>query len=132
MFQCGVPNISTSILDTSIFESSNSFSHLSDNATSPESDISFCYPNATSSPSQPVPQKDAVKRKAIPLRIVILNCQSIKTGGKPAQLNNLVSSPQADIIIGNESWLNPSIKSQEVFLENFNCYHRDRPTGNVG
>ena len=34
-FQCGVPNISTSIFDTTIFETSNSFSQLSDQATTP-------------------------------------------------------------------------------------------------
>ena len=53
-----------------------------------------------------VPQNDAVKRRDIRLRIVmhVLSCQSIKTGGKPAQLNKHISSLQADIIIWNESW----------------------------
>ena len=131
-FQCGVPNISTSIFDTTIFEVSNSFSQLSQNVTSPESEISFSFPNATSSPRKSVPQQDAGKRKDLPLRIAMLNCQSIKSSRKPAQLRNMISSLQADIVIESESWLNPSIKSQEVFPDSFNCYRRDRPKGNGG
>ena len=132
-FQCGIPNISTSIFDTTIFEVSNSFSQLSSNEhLSPDSEISFSFPNATSSPSRPGAQQDTAKRKDLPLRVVTLNCQSIKTGGKPAQLQNMISSLQGEIVIGSESWLNSSIKSQEVFQEGFNSYRRDRPAGSGG
>ena len=127
-FMCRVPNLSTSLFDTTIFEGSNSFSPLSD-TTSPESDISFNFPNAISSPTRPVRQKLAQTRKDLPLRIAMLNCQSVKASGKPAQLKNLVSSRQADVVIGSESWLNSSIKSSEVFPDGFNAYRRDRPDG---
>ena len=130
-FKCGVPILSTSIFDTTIFEDSNPFSPLS-NVFSPESDISFTYPNATSSPSRPAPQKTAQTRKDLPLRIVVLNCQSVKANGKPAQLKNIVSSLNADVIIGNESWLNSTIKSGEVFPDGFNSYRRDRPDSKGG
>jgi hypothetical protein len=46
---------------------------------------------------------------------LIINCQSIKTPGKPAELTNIIESTQADIVIGTESWLKSSIKLQEVF-----------------
>ena len=103
---------------TTIFETSNSFSQLNDHATTPESEISFSYPVATSLPTRQPPDKDTRKRKDLhtrkrkdlPIRIVVLNCQSIKTSGKPAQLLNLISSQQADVI-GSESWLNAGIKS---------------------
>ena len=130
-FKCGVPNLSTSIFDTTIFEGSNSFSPLC-NTFSPESDISFTFPNATSSPTRPAPQRPAQSRKDLPLRVVMLNCQSVKANGKPAQLKNIISSLQTDVIIGNESWLNPSIKSAEVFPDGFNSYRRDRPDGKRG
>ena len=61
-FQCGIPNISTSIFDTTIFETSKPFSQLSNNATTPESDISFNYPIATSSPTRPLPHMDPRRR----------------------------------------------------------------------
>ena len=132
-FQCGVPNISTSIFDTTIFEVSNSFSKLSGNEhLSPVSKISLSFPNVTSSPMRSIPQQDIAKRKDLPLRIVMLNCQSIKTSRKPAQLRNMVSSLQSDIVLGNELWLNPTIKSQEVFPEGFNCYRKHRPVGACG
>ena len=84
-----------------------------------------------------------------------MNCQSIKTSGKPAQLLTLISSLQADVITGSESWLmhtlvsvlwcslcfqripftehiNPGIKSSEIFSDNFKCFRRERPNGAGG
>lgn len=100
--------------------------------TTPESEISFTFPQATSSPNRTPQGDDQRKRKDLPLRSVVVNCQSVKTSGKPAQLNNLITSLQADVIIGYESWLNTSIRSSEVFPDSFNCYRRDRPKGNGG
>ena len=128
-FKCGVPNLSTSIFDTTIFEDSNQFSPLS-NVFSPESDISFTFLNATSSPSRPAPQKTAQRRKD--LRLVMLNCQSVKANGKPAQLKNIVSSLCADVIIGNESWLNSTVKSGDDFPDSLNSYRRDRADSKGG
>ena len=62
----------------------------------------------------------------------MLNCQSVKANGKPAQLKNIVSSLNADVIIGNESWLNSTIKSGEVFPDGFNNNRRDRPDSKGG
>ena len=64
--------------------------------------------------------------------MLVINCQSIKSPGKPAQLQNIIQSTRADIIIGTESWLSPDIKSAEVFPSSFNCYRRDRPKGQGG
>jgi hypothetical protein len=72
------------------------------------------------------------KRKDLPMHIVVVNCQSIKSDGKPSQLRNLVSSIQADIVIGTESWLNPTIRDAEVFPEGFKAYRRDRTDGKGG
>lgn len=125
-------NIYTSIFDT-VFEVSNSFSQLSSNVhLSPESEISFGFPNATSSPSRLVPQQDTAKQKDFLLRIAMLNFQSIKTSGKQAQLRNIGSALQANIVIGNESWLNPTLKSEEVFPEGFNCFKMESLVGGGG
>ena len=64
------------------------------------------------------------------MRIVVVNCQSIKSDGKPSQLRNLVSSIQADI--GTESWLNPAMRDAEIFPEGFKAYRRDRTDGKGG
>ena len=89
--------------------------------------VSFTNPVATSSPS-----KVTLGRTDLPLRTLVINCQSIKTPDKPAQLQNLIQSTRADIIIGTESWLSPEIKSVEVFPPNFTIYRRDRPKGQGG
>ena len=128
--QCGLPNISPSIFDSTFYESSNSFTILSDTM---HSDISFSNPAATSSPTKSTQQQlQPQKRKDLPMRIVVVNCQSIKSDGKPSQLRNLVSSIQADIVIGTESWLNPTIRDAEVFPEGFKAYRRDRTDGKGG
>ena len=130
-FKCGVPNLSTSIFHTTIFDVSKSFSPLS-SVISPESDISFSFPNATSLPSKSVTHDQTRQRKDLPLRIVMLNCQSVKSNSKPAQLRNMIASLQADVVIENESWLNPSIEYFEAFPDGFNSYRRDRPGGRGG
>ena len=52
-----------------------------------------------------------------PLRILIMNCQSIKN--KKAELRTIIDSAKPDIILGNESWLTPDIKNSEIFQESF-------------
>ena len=123
-FSCGIPNFSLSLFDTTIFETSNTFSYLSETTSS---DLSFSNPVATSSLSKVTPRRDD-----LPMRVLILNTQSIKSPGKPAQLQTLIQFTNADIVIGSESWLNPSISSSEVFPPDFTCYRNDRSSGKCG
>ena len=123
-FHCGVPNFSLSLFDTTIFETSNTPSYLDKTR---ESDLSFSNPVATSSPSKVKPS-----REDLPLRILVLNCQSIKAPGKPAQLEISIQLTQADIVTGSESWLNPNVSLPEVFPSNFVSYRNDRRRGKGG
>ena len=59
-----------------------------------------------------------------PLRILVMNCQSIKN--KKAELHTIIDSAKPDIILGNESWLNPDIKNSENFPESFDAVRKDR------
>ena len=79
-FHCGVPNFSLSL--THIFGTSNTFSYLDETT---ESNLSFSNPEATTSPNKVTPS-----REDLPFRILVLNCQSIKTPGKPAQLMTVI------------------------------------------
>ena len=133
--QCGLPNFSTGIFDTTIFETSNPFSNFNNSTFASDSEISFSCPNATSSPQRRHSSSTETSRKKrtdLPLRILLLNCQSIKGPGKRGQLENMISSTQADIVLGTESWLDESVKSAEVFPPNFKPYRRDRKTGKQG
>ena len=121
---CGLPNFSTCIFDTSTFMSTNIYDHLNDSSFN-ENNIGS--PTATSSPIQKTkspPTYTKSKRLDTPLRVIIINCQSIKN--KKADFENLVDSTKPDIIIGNESWLHKDIQSTEVFPSGFTCYRNDR------
>ena len=124
MFSQWHPIFSLSRFDTIIFETGNPFSYLSDSS---DAEISFSIPAATSSPSKVSPSHND-----IPLGIHVLNCQSMKTPGKPAQLQTIIESTQADIVIGSALWLNPSISSSEVFPGNYISYRNDRSDGKGG
>ena len=132
--QCGLPNFSTSLFDSDIFDSTNPFESL----TSPCSEtsglnLSFSAPTATSSPKNQNTtghQSDNLSahtsaRKDIPLRILVLNCQSVCN--KKPQLESIIDSTNPDIVIGSESWLNSSITSASVFPAGYVVYRRDRP-----
>ena len=127
-FHCGVPNFSSNLFDTTIFETSNSFSYLNETNNTNTSELSFSCPIAPSSPKKKV----TPGRSDLPLRVLVLNCQTIKTPGKPAQLQNIINSTQADIVIGSESWLTQDIKSAKVFHPSYKCYRNDRADGHRG
>jgi len=122
---CGLPNFSSCIFDTSVI--------LSPNVYDTFNDASFCdsnigSPTAASSPIHKRKSHNANyvkhKRYDIPLRVLVMNCQSIKN--KTANLENMIQAVQPDIIIGNESWLHDNIQSSEVFPADYNIYRKDR------
>ena len=129
---CGLPNFSTCIFDTSSFLSTNIYEHLNDSSFN---EHNIGSPTATSSPVHKTKaQSNYTKgnRSDVPLRVIAVNCQSIKN--KKADLENLVESTKPDIVIGNESWLHKDIQSSEVFPSGFTCYRNDRrsdPHGGV-
>jgi hypothetical protein len=59
----------------------------------------------------------ANKRNDTHLRVLVINCQSIKN--KKYDMENLTESTKPDIIIGNESWLHKDIQYKEVFPSHF-------------
>ena len=95
---CGIPNFSSSLFNSTLAISENSFSQL---------DIS----NSISSPGPPVfcsspktTKKVNSKNLSNELRSLIINFQSIKN--KIPQFNNMCDSFSPNIILGNETWLN--------------------------
>ncbi|XP_053383306.1 uncharacterized protein LOC128549774 [Mercenaria mercenaria] len=74
--------------------------------------------------------KSKQQRQDIPLKVALLNCQSIV--GKKTSLYNMCTSTGSEIIIGTESWLNSSHLSTEIFPENYTVYRRDRNRGRGG
>ena len=131
--KCGMPNFSTSLFDTTASLGTHnrfdSLSSLSD-PLSPIPDI-IGPPTAASSPIVQEPKK--AKGKAAlnhPLRILIMNCQSIKN--KKAELHTIIDSAKPDIILGNDSWFTPDIKNSEIFPDSFDAVQKDRASDAPG
>ena len=117
--KCGMPNFSTSLFDTTAsLETHNRFDSLS----------SLSDPTAASSPivQGPMEAKGKATKAALNhlLRILVMNCQSIKN--KKTELHTIIDSAKPDIILGNESWLTPDIKNSEIFPESFDAVRKDR------
>ena len=114
---------------TASLETHNRFDSLS-SLSDPESPIPDIIgpPTAASSPivQEPKEAKGKAAKAALnhPLRILIMNCQSIKN--KKAELHTIIDSAKPDIILGNESWLTPEIKNSEIFPDSFDAVRKDR------
>ena len=63
-------------------------------------------------------------RQKPPITIVNINCQSIKN--KQASFFEFINRVKPDIILGTESWLDPTIRNSEYFPPNFTVYRKDR------
>ena len=104
---CDAPNFSYTLFDLHDIESRNRFSVLSHSSGSDESFESVnshCdlgHPKAASSPVKPKPRPSSGPR---PLRILNVNCQSLKK--KKGPLYNILDSTKPDIIILTETWFN--------------------------
>ena len=60
-----------------------------------------------------------------PLKILIMNCQSVKN--KKAEIQTMIDSAKPDIILGNESWLTPDKKrNSKIFPDSFDAIRKDR------
>ena len=64
----------------------------------------------------------STKRKS--LTCLVVNCRSVKN--KIAEVEVIIDKYKPDIILGNESWLNPDILSSEVFPANYTVYRKER------
>ena len=136
--QCGLPNFSTSLFDSTIFDLTNTFESLNSPCCDTSGlNLSFSAPTATSSPKGQAPQNtsgtDSAKncsahptaRTDIPLRILVMNCRSVVN--KKPQIESIVDAAKPDIVIGCESWLNSSHTSTSIFPEGYVAYRKDRP-----
>ena len=69
---------------------------------------------------------DLENQNPLRIKVAVLNCQSLV--GKKALFDFTVCN-NLDVIIGSESWLNPSISSSEIFPPKFMVFRKDREDG---
>ncbi|MCG8048822.1 MAG: hypothetical protein N0E48_24995 [Candidatus Thiodiazotropha endolucinida] len=70
------------------------------------------------------------QRKDRPLRLIIVNCQSLV--GKKTSLSTLCEESDPDIVLGTESWLTSDHFSAEVFPPGYKVFRKDRKRGKGG
>ncbi|KAK3084814.1 hypothetical protein FSP39_019487 [Pinctada imbricata] len=80
-----------------------------------------CKPSHQSTPKQ---GKKLPSKAKTPLRVLNINFQSIKR--KQHLVKNIIESTKPDIVIGTETWLEPEIKNNEIFPNEYKIYRRDR------
>ncbi len=66
------------------------------------------------------------------LKVLSLNCCSLRSQGRRARLQGLVDEHQPDILIGCESHLDDNYPSSEVFPPGFAIFRKDRTYGGGG
>ena len=124
---CGLPNFSDSFFDNSLHSlcSSNSFDPLNDcDAEVPPLQANRKQaPTKTSRHFKPNPNT----RK---LTCLVINCRSLKN--KIADITAVIDEHKPDVILGNESWLNPEITSSEIFTEGYTVFRKNRVEGQIG
>ena len=120
--QCGFPNFSGSIASLA---SCNSFSPLQETRIVPSTSLQDL---------QPIHHKNKQKRQSKATKCKLtspsVTCQSIKN--KVAGITAIIEEHKPDIFLGNESWLHPDIKNNEIFPDNYNIYRKDRASDNHG
>ena len=82
----------------------------------------------SATPSSNFPSIDCTNHPS--LSALILNCQSLVA--KKESFLNLLDLYHPDIVFSSESWLKPSISSNEVFPSGYIAYRRDRADGYGG
>ena len=65
------------------------------------------------------------------LKIMCINCYSLRSVDKHAELNCLVNHHNLHIILGRDSRLGTDIPSCEVFPKGFRSFHRERVMGGI-
>ena len=147
-FQCGIPNFSTTLFETTMADSvatDNSYSILSDEPASQASshspthsshsftslDSSIGSPMHASSPVRVNHQPGILQPKQNTFRVLTINFQSIRA--KRSSFWLLLSEADPDIIIGCETWLHKGIFEREVIPCGYHIIaRRDRETDHHG
>ena len=114
----------------------NIYNSLAHDYNSDDSDTSMIRessfkpaPNATSTPKC---NNENIKPIYKKLKIMCINCDSLRSVDKCAELNCLVNHHNPHIILGQESRLCPDIPSCEILPKGFKSFRRDRVMGGGG
>ncbi|XP_048575802.1 uncharacterized protein LOC125557331 [Nematostella vectensis] len=126
--KCDASNFSETLLSASTLELSNSFIFLPSQTSSP---VAKTTPrNSSTSSVLEHARKSSRPRHKQGLKVFNINFQSLKN--KNCEFQAFLATESPDIVIGTETWLNPSVKTCEFFPSNYSVFRKDRPNGYGG
>ncbi len=139
---CGQPTFSDPELSLDI-SSHNSFSLLSPISSDSPSQISQTLSSSTCaintsifhSPrtkQHPSNRKSTSKPSLNSLRVMSVNCRSLRSTTKRAEFSSLIEAEKPDIIFGSESHLDNTIHNGEIFPSSYEIFRKDRELGAGG
>ncbi|CAC5406308.1 unnamed protein product [Mytilus coruscus] len=117
---CDCPNYSSVCFEI-IPSTSNSFSILSDTSLQSPLPSDCIKPIHASTPDR---KKQDKSPNSVPVKMLTVNFQSIKS--KQGLVTNLVESTKPYIVLGTETWIDSSVKDNQIFPPNYNFYRNDR------
>ena len=123
---CGIPNFSDSFFDTSLDQSPNRFSLLSQMGANRTLNItSYVNPTDVSEHgSNRSKASKSTRKHNKPIKVVSLNANGIIS--KKLDIELIIHDHKPDIICCQETHLNSSIKSSELFNNSYTVYRKDR------
>ncbi|XP_072051490.1 uncharacterized protein [Amphiura filiformis] len=125
---CGLPNISATLFDSTIgdcsFDSSASGDVFDRSKRSSTGSCSSSEPGSQSSPAKPSAKANNTGSN---LRTLTINFQSLY--GKKEEFWSLVDATKPDIIYGCETWLKSDMSKGEIFPPGYNLYRKYRKDG---
>ena len=71
-------------------------------------------------------QTNCINRKEGRIKVLVVNCRSLKSQQKQRLFNILLSTEQPDIVLGTESHLDKSFNNAEVFPAPYEAFRKDR------
>eukprot|EP00794_Sanderia_malayensis_P006479 gene6479-7218_t len=135
-YKCSCPNFTDSFFDD-LFESENSFSVLNsieeeDSQTTKNTSQSTKFgPDHQNSGENGKTEKPKADKPRY-VRIMTVNCRSLRSEKKRNDLVELITLHEPDIICGTESHLDMHYSSSEVFPSMFDIVRKDRVEGGGG
>ena len=132
---CGLratPIFSDSLFETSLdsFNSYSSLESLSQELSSQELSLQSSF--TTPSNDRSKEKKRSKKNNLTKLKVLSLNCNSIRSQHKKGLFKTLIDSEKPHIILGSESKLDSSISNGEVFPCEYKIFRKDRISDNPG
>jgi hypothetical protein len=117
---CDCPNYSSVCFEL-ILSTSNSFSVLSDTSLHSPLPSDHIKPVHASTPER---KKQNANSSNVPLKMLTINFQSIKSN--QGLVKNLIESTKPAIVIGTETWIDPTVTDNQIFPPNYKLYRKDR------